>query len=67
MTPSLLFLGLVFGSIGTGYLVYGKRQGAMVPFIAGLLLMIVPYLVSDAIGLTIVGLLIAAAPFVLKD
>lgn len=66
MSPSLLFLGLVFGAIGTGYFVYGRRQSAIVPLIAGLLLMVVPYFVPDVVGLLVVGALIAAAPFFLR-
>lgn len=66
MSGSLLFVGLVFGAIGTGYFVYGRRQNAIVPLVSGLLLMVVPYFVSDVLGLLAIGALIAAAPFVLR-
>jgi hypothetical protein len=63
VSPSLLFLGLVFGSIGMGYCVYGKRQQALVPLLCGLLLMAVPYFISDVVALVVAGAVLAALPF----
>jgi hypothetical protein len=50
--------GLVFGSIGLGYFVYGKRQRRGVPLACGLGLMIFPYLVSNTILLVLIGLVL---------
>lgn len=65
MTTSLIFLGLIFGSVGTGYCVYGRRQGAPVPFLSGVLLIAVPYLISNLALLLIVGVVLALAPFLI--
>jgi hypothetical protein len=42
MNESWLLWGLLFGSIGLGYFIYGKRQRAVVPLVCGLALMIFP-------------------------
>jgi hypothetical protein len=66
MSTSLLFLGLLFGSIGMGYCVYGRRQHALVPFLCGLFLMAVPYLISNVAALVGTGAVLAALPFFVK-
>jgi hypothetical protein len=58
--------GLVFGSIGLGYFVYGKRQRRGVPLACGLGLMIFPYLVSNTILLILIGLVLAALPYFVR-
>lgn len=59
-----LLLGLVFGAIGSGYLIYGKRQ-ANVPFlVAGVLLVVYPYFVSSVLVSLVLGAVLVAAPFV---
>ena len=44
---SFLFASLLWGSVGVGYCIYGKKQGAMIPLIGGLLMIAVSYLVSS--------------------
>jgi len=66
VSTSLLFLGLVFGSIGMGYCVYGRRQHASVPFLCGLLLMAVPYFISNVAALVATGVVLAALPFFVR-
>ena len=66
MDSSTLVLGLVFGSLGIGYLIYGRRQRAPVPFAAGIGLLGVTYLFESVITVVIVGLVLAALPFVIK-
>jgi hypothetical protein len=66
MSASLLFLGLLFGSLGAGYCVYGRRQRAVVPFVAGLLLIGIPYFIASVAALVAVGLVLAALPFFVK-
>ncbi|HEY1371332.1 MAG TPA: hypothetical protein VGH50_02605 [Candidatus Binatia bacterium] len=63
MDTSSLMWGLVFGSIGLGYFVYGKRQKSAVPMLSGIGLMFFPYFVSNPIMLVIVGALLAALPY----
>ncbi len=59
-----LFLDLFFGSIGTGYLIYGKRQYSAAFLIAGFILVIYPYFISNMGLCAAVGVVVSAAPFV---
>lgn len=63
MTPSLLYLGMFFGCLGMGYCVYGRRQRALIPFLCGLLLIVVPYFISNSFVLVAAGVALAALPF----
>jgi hypothetical protein len=60
---SILF-GVVTGAIGMGYFIYGRRQTKFVPVIAGILLCVYPYFLDSVLWLSIVGVLLIAAPFV---
>lgn len=64
-TSSLLW-GLLFGSIGIGFLIYGRKQRAVVPLICGLALMIFPYFVSNTILLIAVGIVLIAIPYFVR-
>lgn len=63
MSTSSIFWGLLFGSIGLGYFLYGRKQQAIVPLLSGLALMVFPYFVSNAILLVAVGLALAVLPW----
>jgi predicted membrane protein len=64
-TSSLLW-GLLFGSIGLGFLIYGRKQRAVVPLVCGLALMIFPYFVSNPILLIAIGIVLIAIPYFLR-
>jgi len=53
----------LFGSIGLGFFIYGKRQSAIMPMVCGLALMVFPYFVSNVFLLVIIGLMLMAAPY----
>jgi len=61
-----LLWGLLFGSIGLGYLVYGRRQRALLPFIAGIGLIGAPYFVHGTAWLLLAGAAFIALPMVVK-
>lgn len=61
-----LFWTVLFGSIGMGYFVYGKKQKKGMPLICGIGLMVFPYFVSNAIFVVIIGCLIAALPYFIR-
>ncbi|HEY4970034.1 MAG TPA: hypothetical protein VII35_09025 [Steroidobacteraceae bacterium] len=65
MTGVLLW-GLLFGSIGLGYFIYGKKQRAVVPLVCGLGLMIFPYFVPNTMLLVGVGAILIAIPYFLR-
>ena len=66
METSALLWGLLFSSIGVGYLVYGRRQRAAVPFLCGLTLVIYPYFVSNTILLVVAGVVLMAIPYFIR-
>ena len=63
MHPHELILGLVLGVLGSAYLLYGRRQAAPLPLLSGLLLIIEPYMVPGFLAQLLVGVVLAAAPF----
>jgi hypothetical protein len=62
MDTSFLLWGLLFGSIGLGFFMYGRSQKTVVPLVCGLLLMIFPYFVSNLILLVALGIVLIAVP-----
>jgi predicted membrane protein len=64
-TSSLLW-GLLFGSIGLGFLIYGRKQRAVVPLVCGLALMIFPYFVSNSILLVAIGIALIVIPYFVR-
>lgn len=58
-----LLAGVVFGSIGVGYLMYGRRQTRIVHVVCGMLLMVFPWFVSNLAALLGIGLALVLAPF----
>lgn len=61
-----LIWGMVFGAIGLGFFVYGKKQRAAVPLIVGIALFIFPYFISNVFLLVIVGSVLVALPYFVK-
>jgi hypothetical protein len=57
---------LLFGSIGLGFSIYGKKQRAVVPLVCGLALMVFPYFVSNVMLLVGIGALLIALPYFLR-
>ena len=62
-----LIFSIIFGSIGLAYFIYGKKQQRVVPLITGLLLSVFPYFMSGAIAMSIVGTILTALPWVVRD
>jgi len=58
-----LFLGLLFGSIGMVYMIYGKRQSSVMHIVVGAILIIYPYLFSNTLLVFIVGAVLTAIPY----
>jgi len=63
---AILLWGVLFGSIGLGFFIYGKRQGAPVPLACGLLLMVFPYFVSNTWATVLIGALLMAIPYFVR-
>lgn len=66
MNTSSLLWGLLFGSIGLGFFIYGRKQRAVVPLLCGLALMVFPYFVANNILLVAIGVGLMAIPYFLR-
>jgi hypothetical protein len=61
LDPTLLFLSLITSGIGFVLFVYGKKQDRWPQLVAGVALMIYPYVVSTATMTIAIGAAIIAA------
>ena len=65
-STSTLIWGVIFGSIGLGFFVYGKKQKAVIPFFCGIGLMVFPYFISNMYILVLSGVVLVALAFLVK-
>ena len=65
-TPATLLWGMLFGAIGVGFFIYGKRQATIMPLVCGIALIVYPWFVSGALLTLVIGLALVALPFVLR-
>lgn len=63
LSTASLLSGALFGCVGLGYFVYGKKQQAVVPLICGVVLMALPYFVDSTLALVIIGAVLVAVPY----
>lgn len=61
-----LFWGIIFGSIGTGFAIYGKRQKAIVPLCVGVALCVFPYFIANVYLLVFVGVVLMTIPYFVR-
>ena len=59
-SSSSLFASLVWGSIGVGFAIYGKRQKATAPLLGGILLIALSYFIGSALVMSLVGAALVA-------
>ena len=65
-TTAWLLWGVVFGSIGLGYFLYGKKQGRALLLVCGIGLMVYPYFVASTLPMLAIGAVLVALPWVLR-
>ena len=58
-----LFASLVWGSIGFGMAIYGKKQGSLIPLFGGIAVMAVSYFISSALYMSLTSMALIAAVF----
>ena len=63
---STLIWGVIFGSIGLGFFVYGKKQKAIIPLFSGIGLIVVPYFISNMYILILSGIVLVALPYLIR-
>ena len=61
-----LLWGVLFGSVGLGYFIYGKKQRMVVPLLCGLALMVYPYFMTNLILMVVVGFILVATPYFVR-
>ncbi len=66
LNASTLWWGMLFGSIGLGFFIYGKKQQAVVPLVCGVALMVFPYFVSGTAWLLIIGVALTVLPYFVR-
>jgi hypothetical protein len=62
----MLLWGVVFGSIGLGFFIYGRKQQAVVPLVVGIALFVVPYVISNLYLLLFAGIVLVALPYFVR-
>jgi hypothetical protein len=62
-----LLWGLLYGSIGLGFFIYGRKQRAPIPLLCGIALMVFPYFVSNIVLLVAIGALLIAIPYFFRE
>ena len=66
-SSSIMVWSILFGGIGIGYFMYGKKQKAIVPLCTGLALFVFPYFMTSVTMLLIVGVILVAIPYFIKN
>lgn len=66
MDQAVLLWGVIFGSVGLGFLIYARRQRAIVPLVVGIALTVYPFFVSNVYALVLIGLALSAAPYFIR-
>jgi hypothetical protein len=64
-SASFLFASLLWGSVGFGYFIYGKKQQSLSPMVGGILMITVSYFVGSALLMSLVCLGIGGAVYFL--
>ena len=58
--------GILFGSIGMGYLVYGRKQRRGIALLSGVVLCAFPYVVSNVYLMILIGIIVMALPYFVR-
>ena len=58
---NFLFASLIWGSVGVGYFIYGKRQSSWLPMVGGVLMIAASYFANSALMMSLIcsGLMVA--------
>ena len=59
--------GLIFGSVGFVAFIYGKKESNFKIMILGALLMVYPYFIQNTLLIYVIGAVLTAALFFLRD
>jgi hypothetical protein len=62
---NFLFASLIWGSIGVGYFIFGKKQRSWVPMLGGFLMVLASYFTGSALLMSLICAAIMVAVYVL--
>jgi hypothetical protein len=60
---SFLFAWLLWGSVGVGYFIYGKKQQSLSAMVGGILMIAVSYFVGSALLMSLICFLVIAGVY----
>ena len=60
-----LFASLIWGSVGVGYFIYGKRQRSWVPMVGGVLMVGASYFAGSALVMSLICIGLMAVTYLL--
>jgi hypothetical protein len=65
---SFLFASLLWGSVGFGYFIYGKKQSSWAPMVGGIVMIAASYLAGTALLMSLISIgIILAVWYLLKE
>lgn len=64
--PTLMMWSLLFGAFGTGYFIYGKRQGRPVPLVVGILLIVYTFAITNVYLVVLIGVALLVTPYFVR-
>jgi hypothetical protein len=65
-TSTVLMLGVLFGAIGFGYIIYGRKQQRGIALLSGVLLCAIPYFVPNVFLILLIGIVLMTLPFFIR-
>ena len=65
-STAVLIWGMLFGLIGAGFVIYGRKQKAIVPLCVGVALCVFPYFIANVYVLVLVGAMLMAIPYFVR-
>jgi hypothetical protein len=57
-SPSFLFASLIWGTVGFGYFIYGKKQSSWIPMTGGIIMILLSYFAPGALSMSLLSLFI---------
>lgn len=66
MDTATLLWGVIFGAVGVGYAIYGRKQRAPIPLVCGIGLMVFPYFISNVWAIVLVGAVLMGIPYFVR-
>ena len=66
-TETSIVWGMLFGVIGFGYFMFGRKQARTTPLLCGIGLFVAPWFITSPLPLVAVGVLLMALPYFYRD